>query len=103
MSAVKDICTSCGEKLKLTPPLSEREESFGVPMTKEYAVFLFMPGGVCRACTVKNRHTIKPRQASGPVVGGRVIDTYKVKLSDLAKHGTDNPKSRHASPASVVS
>lgn len=57
MSQVLFTCPDCKRDVVLEPPLSKRQESFGVPMSRKTALFLFRHGddGVCTDCMIRRR------------------------------------------------
>lgn len=50
-------CVECGKAITLSPPLNQRQMSWGVPMTRADAMFLFVEGkaGRCTECYVAYR------------------------------------------------
>lgn len=57
MSRVLFTCPDCKRDVVLEPPLSARQESSGVPMSRKTALFLFRHGddGVCTDCMIRRR------------------------------------------------
>lgn len=57
MSAPLFTCYACKTPVVLSPPLSHRTSSFGLPMTRADALHLFRHGddGICTACMIRRR------------------------------------------------
>ena len=87
----KNKCKECGEVMKPSPPLCERTDNAGLAMTMAEARQLFMPGGICRACGVKQRSQDSVDNARRIVDSAeredasRIINTFTVKLTELHK------------------